>query len=43
MADLTDQGLFGERGAEGFARSPDWRKEADRILESIAARKKSGK
>ena len=32
MADLADQGLFGDRGAEGFARSPDWRSEADRIL-----------
>jgi len=32
MADLGDQGLFGERGREGFARSPDWRVEADRIL-----------
>jgi 3-hydroxyisobutyrate dehydrogenase-like beta-hydroxyacid dehydrogenase len=43
MADLAEGGLFGERGLEGFARSPDWRIEADRILESIAARKKSGK
>ena len=44
MADLTDLGLFGERGLEGFARSPDWRCEADRILESIASKnKKTGK
>jgi 3-hydroxyisobutyrate dehydrogenase-like beta-hydroxyacid dehydrogenase len=43
MADLAEGGLFGDRGLEGFARSPDWRCEADRILESIAARKKSGK
>jgi 3-hydroxyisobutyrate dehydrogenase-like beta-hydroxyacid dehydrogenase len=43
MADLADQGLFGDRGLQGFARSPDWRIEADRILESIAARKKSGR
>jgi len=35
MADLADQGLFGERGSEGFARSGDWRTEADRILAGI--------
>lgn len=32
VADLADNGLFGARGATGFARSPDWRTEADRIL-----------
>jgi hypothetical protein len=32
MADLADAGLFGARGASGFARSADWRTEADRIL-----------
>src|SRR5574343_642284 len=32
MADLADAGLFGTRGAPGFARSADWRTEADRIL-----------
>ena len=32
VADLADTGLFGRRGAPGFARSPDWRTEADRIL-----------
>jgi 3-hydroxyisobutyrate dehydrogenase-like beta-hydroxyacid dehydrogenase len=32
VADLADQGLFGARGEPGFARSPDWRTEADRIL-----------
>jgi 3-hydroxyisobutyrate dehydrogenase-like beta-hydroxyacid dehydrogenase len=32
MADLADAGLFGERGSPGFARSADWRIEADRIL-----------
>ena len=32
MADLADAGLFGVRGTPGFARSPDWRTEADRIL-----------
>jgi 3-hydroxyisobutyrate dehydrogenase-like beta-hydroxyacid dehydrogenase len=33
VADLADEGVFGERGGTGFARSPDWRIEADRILE----------
>jgi len=32
IADLADAGLFGARGAKGFARSPDWRTEADRLL-----------
>jgi 3-hydroxyisobutyrate dehydrogenase-like beta-hydroxyacid dehydrogenase len=32
MADLADAGTFGMRGAEGFARSRDWRIEADRLL-----------
>jgi 3-hydroxyisobutyrate dehydrogenase-like beta-hydroxyacid dehydrogenase len=32
VADHADAGLFGERGAPGFARSADWRVEADRIL-----------
>jgi 3-hydroxyisobutyrate dehydrogenase-like beta-hydroxyacid dehydrogenase len=32
MADLTDAGLFGVRGEPGFARSADWRQEADRLL-----------
>ena len=32
VADLADAGLFGERGSKGFARSADWRTEADRIL-----------
>jgi 3-hydroxyisobutyrate dehydrogenase-like beta-hydroxyacid dehydrogenase len=35
IADLADEGLFGERGTKGFARSPDWRTEADRILVMI--------
>jgi 3-hydroxyisobutyrate dehydrogenase-like beta-hydroxyacid dehydrogenase len=35
VADLADQGLFGVKGAEGFARQPDWRTEADRILAHI--------
>jgi len=33
MADLADAGVFGERGTKGFARSADWRTEADRILQ----------
>jgi 3-hydroxyisobutyrate dehydrogenase-like beta-hydroxyacid dehydrogenase len=36
MADLADEGLFGARGHESFARSPDWRVEADRILDHFA-------
>jgi 3-hydroxyisobutyrate dehydrogenase-like beta-hydroxyacid dehydrogenase len=35
VADLADAGLFGTRGQPGFARSADWRVEADRILSSI--------
>jgi 3-hydroxyisobutyrate dehydrogenase-like beta-hydroxyacid dehydrogenase len=32
VADLADAGVFGRRGATGFARSADWRTEADRVL-----------
>ena len=32
MADLADAGLFGAKGTSEFARSADWRMEADRIL-----------
>ncbi|MDK9702124.1 MAG: DUF1932 domain-containing protein [Sulfuritalea sp.] len=32
VADLADAGLFGKKGSPGFARSADWRTEADRIL-----------
>jgi 3-hydroxyisobutyrate dehydrogenase-like beta-hydroxyacid dehydrogenase len=35
VADLSDQGLFGSRGTKEFARSPDWRTEADRILAKL--------
>jgi 3-hydroxyisobutyrate dehydrogenase-like beta-hydroxyacid dehydrogenase len=35
IADLADQGLFGQRGSQGFARSADWRTEADRILKQV--------
>ena len=37
MADLADAGVFGARGAKGFARSADWRVEADRILARLRA------
>ena len=37
VADLADAGLFGERGSPGFARSPDWRQEADRLLTKARA------
>jgi 3-hydroxyisobutyrate dehydrogenase-like beta-hydroxyacid dehydrogenase len=40
VADLADEGLFGERGAKGFARSADWRTEADRILAAIKPKSK---
>ena len=32
VADQADAGLFGARGTKAFARSADWRTEADRIL-----------
>jgi hypothetical protein len=35
VADLADEGLFGPKGTPAFARSPDWRTEADRILASV--------
>jgi 3-hydroxyisobutyrate dehydrogenase-like beta-hydroxyacid dehydrogenase len=35
MADLADAGVFGARGDQGFARSADWRVEADRLLADI--------
>ena len=35
IAALADAGLFGDRREEGFARSADWRTEADRILDRI--------
>jgi 3-hydroxyisobutyrate dehydrogenase-like beta-hydroxyacid dehydrogenase len=33
VADLADAGVFGAKGTKAFARSADWRLEADRILE----------
>jgi 3-hydroxyisobutyrate dehydrogenase-like beta-hydroxyacid dehydrogenase len=35
VADLADEGLFGPKGTDAFARSPDWRVEADRILAHV--------
>jgi 3-hydroxyisobutyrate dehydrogenase-like beta-hydroxyacid dehydrogenase len=35
VADLADEGLFGSKGTKEFARSPDWRTEADRILAKL--------
>jgi 3-hydroxyisobutyrate dehydrogenase-like beta-hydroxyacid dehydrogenase len=35
VADLADEGLFGQKCTQAFARSPDWRTEADRIISSI--------
>jgi 3-hydroxyisobutyrate dehydrogenase-like beta-hydroxyacid dehydrogenase len=37
VADLADAGGFGPRGTPGFARSADWRTEADRILAHLKA------
>ncbi len=35
IADLADEGVFGVKGTPEFARSADWRTEADRILARI--------
>ncbi len=35
VADLADAGVFGTRGEPGFARSTDWRVEADRLLAAL--------
>jgi len=35
VADLADAGVFGTKGAPGFARSANWRVEADRLLADI--------
>jgi 3-hydroxyisobutyrate dehydrogenase-like beta-hydroxyacid dehydrogenase len=35
VADLADQGLFGQRGSPRFARSANWRDEADRLLSYV--------
>ena len=41
VADLADQGLFGAKGTQMFARSADWRTEADRILAAIQSNNRS--
>jgi 3-hydroxyisobutyrate dehydrogenase-like beta-hydroxyacid dehydrogenase len=41
VADLADAGVFGQRGNVDFARSPDWRVEADRILANVKDGSKS--
>jgi len=41
IADLADEGLFGAKGTTTFARSPDWRIEADRILAAVKAKKQA--
>jgi 3-hydroxyisobutyrate dehydrogenase-like beta-hydroxyacid dehydrogenase len=38
VADLADQGLFGGRGTPSFARSADWRDEADLLLNYVKAK-----
>ena len=35
VAQQGDAGVFGTRGEPGFARSTDWRTEADRLLANI--------
>jgi 3-hydroxyisobutyrate dehydrogenase-like beta-hydroxyacid dehydrogenase len=35
VADLGDDGVFGAKGSPTFGRSPDWRTEADRILNRV--------
>jgi 3-hydroxyisobutyrate dehydrogenase-like beta-hydroxyacid dehydrogenase len=42
VADLADAGLFGTKGTKDFARSADWRIEADRILLNSALRQAQG-
>jgi 3-hydroxyisobutyrate dehydrogenase len=37
IADLADAGVFGAKGTAAFARSADWRVEADRILANAGA------
>jgi len=35
VAELADRGIFGQRGGAAFARSADWRIEADRLLDHL--------
>ncbi|HEX7439110.1 MAG TPA: DUF1932 domain-containing protein, partial [Caldimonas sp.] len=41
IADLADAGVFGARGTAAFARSADWRTEADRILAQVEPAKRT--
>jgi len=43
IADLADEGVFGPRGTPSFARSGDWRIEADRILADARAGRDAGR
>ena len=40
VAELADRSVFGRRSHEGFARSLDWRLEADRLLAQVRDSKK---
>jgi 3-hydroxyisobutyrate dehydrogenase-like beta-hydroxyacid dehydrogenase len=41
IADLADNGAFGAKATKSFARSADWRTEADRILATVKANKQA--
>lgn len=41
IADLADNGAFGAKATKSFARSADWRTEADRILATVKAKKQA--
>jgi hypothetical protein len=41
IADLADEGVFGTKGTTAFARSPDWRTEADRILGAVKTKSRA--
>lgn len=41
VADLADAGLFGAKSSAGFAKSDDWRDEADRILAMLKEKDRS--
>jgi 3-hydroxyisobutyrate dehydrogenase-like beta-hydroxyacid dehydrogenase len=40
IADLADQEVFGLPTEEGFARTPDWRREVDRMLGHLSRRRR---
>lgn len=42
VAGLADAGAFGRSGEQAFARSADWRIEADRILDRVRPARKRG-